>query len=279
MKHVENEFKGVEGTKIYWQGWIPDTKPKAVIQIVHGFGEHSGRYMNVVNKLVPKGFAIYADDHRGHGKSGGKRTYAKSLTQFIEDEKKFYDIIKAEHPELPYFMLGHSMGSGIAQYFALKHQDLLNGLIISGAGTHYGGDLPKIKVALAKGMSKLLPKVSAKSGLDANLISHDKAVVEAYLNDPLVFADKSTTKLAAIMLEAFENLPNVVGKIQIPVLIQVGGEDQMVTGVEKELKPAYKTEDFTFISYEGLYHEVYNELESDREKVLEDLSNWLEKHL
>jgi len=137
MNHLEGKFKGVEGLKIYYQGWTPET-PKAVIQLVHGGFEHSGRYQFVVNALIPEGYAIYADDHRGHGKSEGIRNYVDSFDQYIEDERILYDIIKEKHPNLPIFMLGHSLGSFIAIYFTKKYENLLHGLILSGTGTKPG---------------------------------------------------------------------------------------------------------------------------------------------
>ena len=116
MKHIESEFEGVGGLKIYYQAWLPEN-PKAAVQIVHGFAEHSARYKKVADFLNPLGYAVYADDHRGHGKSGGKINFANSMDEFVEDEKILFDIIKKKHSKLPVFMLGHSMGSGIAIYF------------------------------------------------------------------------------------------------------------------------------------------------------------------
>ncbi|MFX1451268.1 MAG: alpha/beta fold hydrolase, partial [Promethearchaeota archaeon] len=116
MKHFENEYEGIAGLKIYYQCWLPD-KPKAIVHIVHGFAEHSGRYLNVVNELIPLNYAVYANDHRGHGRSEGVRNHVDSFDQYVEDEKLLYDIIKKQHPNLPVFMLGHSMGSIIALYF------------------------------------------------------------------------------------------------------------------------------------------------------------------
>lgn len=104
MKHIEGKFKGVKDLNIYYQAWIPNT-PKAVIQLVHGGFEHSGRYQNVVNELIPESFAIYANDHLGHGKSEGLRNYVDSFDQFIEDEKLFYDLIKEKHYSIYYLII------------------------------------------------------------------------------------------------------------------------------------------------------------------------------
>ncbi|MBK5134284.1 alpha/beta fold hydrolase, partial [Candidatus Bathyarchaeota archaeon] len=131
MNHIEDEFEGVDGIKLFYQAWLPEN-PKAVVQVIHGFAEHSGRYKNVVNQLEPNGFAIYAHDLRGHGKSEGVQNYVDSMDQFVEDEKKFYDLIKKKHSNLKIFLLGHSMGSGIAMYFTKKYENLLTGLILSG---------------------------------------------------------------------------------------------------------------------------------------------------
>lgn len=278
MLHIEGDFKGVKSVKIYYQAWLPDDAPKAVVQVIHGFAEHSGRYLNVVNELVPLGYAIYANDHRGHGKSEGLMNYADSIDDFVEDEKKMYDVIKDKHADLPIFVLGHSMGSGIAMYFAKKYETLLKGLVLSGTGTKFGGDVPGFLKTMAKLLSKIAPKMKNSSGLDANLLSHDKEAVKAYMEDPLVHYKKITVKLATIMFESFQNTITFVGNLKLPVLIQKGAADEAMKGTD-ELKAAFKTTDFTFNKYDGLYHEIYNELEKDREKVLKDLSSWLENHM
>ncbi len=276
MKHFEGNFEGIDGTKLYYQAWLPDGEPKAVIQIVHGFGEHSGRYGHVINELIPKGYALYADDHRGHGKSEGLENYAENMDQYVEDEKKFYDLIKEKHTKLPIFMLGHSMGSGITQYFSKKYPDLLKGIILSGSGTLYGGKgVPGILKALSKVMAKVAPKFTANSGLDPSLMSHDKEEVKKYVEDPLVHSDRGKARQAAAMFTSFKKLPEIIKQIKIPALYQKGLADEVVAGWD-QLRAALTADNMTVKEYEGLYHEIYNEIEKDRKKVLKDLSDWLE---
>ncbi len=277
MKTSEGEYQTKDGLKIFYQSWLPDN-PKAVIQVVHGFAEHGGRYMNVVNELIPLDYAIYADDHRGHGRSEGVENYADSIDQLVEDQKLFNDIIKKEHPNLPIFMLGHSMGSGIAMFFTKAHENHVKGLIISGSGIFFGGKQSKVKVKLARTMSKRKPEFSSPSGLDAKFLSRDPEAVKAYINDPLVRYKKITARLGWVMIESFLETPETVNKLEIPVLLQKGLADTAMTGFD-ELKNAFTTKDLTIHEYEGQYHEIYNELEKDRKVVLKDLSNWLEKHV
>jgi alpha-beta hydrolase superfamily lysophospholipase len=278
MKNIEAGFKGAKGLKIYYQVWMPDT-PKAIVQIVHGFAEHSGRYLNVVNDLVPLGYAVYADDHRGHGRSEGMRNYVDSFDQFIEDEKILYDILKEKHPDLPVFLLGHSMGSLISIHVINEYENLYEGLILSGTGISAGDKLSKILKFMAKLMGKIAPKFKISSGLDASMLSHDPEVVKAYQEDPHVYADKITARLGWEMLKSFEDVLDVINKFKLPLLIQCGSEDTLIKGAEEELKNAFKMKDKTINIYDGLYHEVYNELEKDRKIVLKDLSDWLEKHV
>lgn len=273
MKRIEGEFIGVKGLKIYYQSWVPES-PKAVIQLVHGGFEHSGRYQNVVNELIPEGYAIYADDHRGHGNSEGLRNYIDSFNQYIEDEKLLYDIIKKHLPNVPIFMLGHSLGSFIAIYFTEKYENLLNGLILSGTGTAPGQETSYFLILLAKILSKIAPKMKFNPRLDAKFLSHDLEVVKAYENDPLVNADKITARLSYEILRCVKNLQATVGKFQIPLLIQCGSEDKLIKG-SKKLQDLFKMTDNVLYIYKGLYHEVYNEIEEDRTIVLRDLRDWL----
>jgi len=278
MEHIEGEYSGVEDLKIFYQVWIPE-KPKAVIQIVHGFAEHSGRYLNVVNQLTPLGYVIYANDHRGHGKSDGKRNYVDNFDQYIEDEKILYDLIKNNHHNLPIFMLGHSMGSMIALVFTKNYETLLRGLILSGTGTGAGESTSKTLKLIVKLLAKITPKKYINPGLKADKLSHDSEVIHAYENDPLVNADKITIRLGWELMNYFEKYDSITSTLKLPLLVQCGAEDSLIKGSEELLRKAFNMEDKTILIYEGLYHEVYNEIKEEREKVLNDLSNWLDKHI
>lgn len=278
MKNTEGKFEGAKGLSIFYQSWLPEN-PKAIVQVVHGFAEHSGRYLNVVNELVPLDYGIYADDHRGHGRSEGTRNYVDSFDQYIEDEKTLYDIIKEKHPNLPIFLLGHSMGSLIVIYVIKKYEDLYKGLILSGTGTSVGDKISGFLKTMAKVMGKIAPKLKISPGLEANMLSHDPEVVKAYQEDPNVYAEKITARLGYEMLNKFESVLDVIDKFKLPLLVQCGSEDALIKGAEEEIKEAFKMDDQTINIYDGLYHEVYNELEKDRKIVLKDLSNWLEKHV
>ncbi|MFX1595780.1 MAG: alpha/beta hydrolase [Promethearchaeota archaeon] len=277
MKHQEGEFIGLKDLKIYYQAWIPEV-PKAIIQLVHGGFEHSGRYQNVVNELIPEGYAIYANDHRGHGRSEGLRNYVDSFDQFIEDEKIFCDLIKEKHTALPIFMLGHSLGSYIAIYFTEKYEHLLKGLILSGTGTSPGKETSRFLKLLVKGFAKITPKMKFNPRLDAIFLSHDPEVVKNYKSDPLVHADTITARLGYEMVKNFKNLKATISNFKINLLVQCGSEDKLFKG-SKLLDEWFKMNDKTIKIYQGLYHEVYNELEKDRKIVLKDLRDWLNGHL
>ncbi|MFX1408706.1 MAG: alpha/beta hydrolase, partial [Promethearchaeota archaeon] len=248
MEHLEGNFKGDKDLTIYYQAWIPEHL-KAVIQVVHGFAEHSGRYMNIINKLIPLGYAIYATDHRGHGKSEGKRNYVDSFNQYIEDEKLLCDLIKNKYPKLPIFMLGHSMGSMIALIFTERFESLLNGLILSGTGTGAGESISKSLKFVVKILAKIAPKKYINPGLEADKLSHDPEVVQAYENDPLVNADKITIRLGWELMKSFENVESITNNLTLPLLIQCGAEDSLIKGSEEVLRNAFKMEDKTILIY------------------------------
>jgi acylglycerol lipase len=278
MKTESGTCVAQDGTSIFWKGYFPDTAPKAVVHVIHGYAEHIERYGNVVNELLPAGYAVIGNDHRGHGRSGGKRGHVVRFQDFIDDERQFYrDVIKTQFPGIPYFVLGHSMGSLIAMNYAEQDAADIRGLVLSGTGSLPGTDSPKALLAITRILSTLLPAVHVKSPLPPEFISRDEDVVKAYVNDPLVY-NVITPRLAHEM-----NRYVVIGaenafKIKIPVLIQLGSKDTAFSG-QRELFDMIGAEDKTFKRYDGLRHEVYNELIEDRTKVLADLRQWLDRHL
>ncbi|MBT3226346.1 MAG: alpha/beta hydrolase [Deltaproteobacteria bacterium] len=276
MKNQENYFDGINETKIYYQTWTPDS-PKGLILVIHGYGEHSGRYMNVVDTLVPDGYTVWALDNRGHGKSEGRRCHVNRFTDFLEDVQIFEKIARGAHPKLPVHVLGHSMGSLIANhYVSSREAQNYKSLTLSGTGAAPGPAINAILVLISNILSAIVPRLSLASGLDPNFISYDQKVVEAYVNDPLV-ENKITTRLGSEMMASLPKMIPAAAKLEIPTMMQIGSEDESFHPDSwDKLFAAIGVEDKVFKKYEGCRHEVYNEIK--KEVPLGDLKEWLNKH-
>lgn len=279
MNYQEGNISAKVGHALYYQACLPVESRKAVVQIVHGYAEHSGRYENVLNKLVPAGFAVYIMDLYGHGKSDGERGHVDSYADFIEDQLQMNRVIRErEGADVPIFMLGHSLGAMIATHYAATHQPTLDGLILSGAGMNYS-DLTTGKSVLVAGLSKATPKRTVAAPFPANRLSGDPAVVRAFEEDPLVFAGKMSLGLLEAMRKLAAGMAKAAGRLTLPVLIQKGGDDTVVLGAEELFVSLSHCRDKTYKHYDGLKHEVYNETEDNRAQVLDDLQDWLDSHI
>lgn len=277
MKHIEGNYKGVRNTNIYYQAWLPEENVKAVLLVVHGLGEHSGRYMNVVNHFVPLGYAVYGLDHIGHGKSEGPREFVKRFEDFTDTLSIYYDMVKGWQKDKPIFLLGHSMGGAIVSYYLLDHQEDFQGAIISAPAVKVGDNVSRFTIIMSKVLSRLAPKMGVLA-LDVNGISRDPAVVEAYNNDPLTFHEKTPARLGAEILSAMLRITAEAGKITLPFIVVQGGEDKLVDPAGSEmLYDKASSKDKTIKFYDGLYHEVFNEPE--RARVLKDVETWLATHI
>jgi alpha-beta hydrolase superfamily lysophospholipase len=277
MKHGEGFMKGVRDTSIYYQCWLPEGEPKAILLVVHGLSEHSGRYMNVVNHLVPSGYAVYGIDHIGHGKSDGARAYVERFEDYTKTLKMYLDIVKEWHPNNPIFLIGHSMGGLVSAAFLLEHQNEISGAVLSGPAIKVPDNTSQAIIVAGKVFSILMPKVRVM-GLNANTISRDPKVVDAYVNDPLVFKGKGTARLGAEILKTMQSVTQQAAQITLPTLILQGSDDEIVdpSGAQLFCDSAGST-DKTLKICDGLYHEVFNEPEHDQ--VLNDVKVWLEAHL
>jgi len=267
----------VHGLDIYHQAWVPEGEVRASILIVHGLGEHCGRYTNVVNYLVPKGYALYGFDLPGHGKSGGVREYVSTYDDYTETLTANYQRVRETQPDKPIFLLGHSMGGLIATAYLVDHSEDFTGAVISAPAILIPDFVTKFTVLLGKVLSKIAPKAGVL-GLDANGVSKDPAVVEAYINDPLVFHGKTTARLSAELLDKVFWVNENMETITTPLLIVHGGEDKLANPKAAQLLYDHaSSKDKTLKVYDGLHHEVFNEPE--RELVLGDVSAWLDAHL
>jgi lysophospholipase len=274
MRHSEGTFTASDGLTIFHQAWLPDDDPKAVVLLFHGLAEHSGRYAHVGARFVDAGYAVHAPDHRGHGRSDGKRAFVTSYDEFQRDLAQFRDIVEAQHPGLPVIVLGHSMGGNLAMGHVLDHQPGVRGMALSGPALKIGDSLSPAKIKLVKLVGKLAPGLRPEA-LEADAISRDPAVVAAYRNDPLVFTGKMSAGLGAALVDSMQRFPARYPELRLPILLQHGTADQLtdVAGT-RALEAAAVNAQVTAHYYEGLYHEIFNEPE--HEAVLADTVAWLD---
>lgn len=273
MKQCEGRFKGRKDVEIFWQSWVP-ARPRAVVVLVHGLGEHSGRYAHVADALVAADCAVYAMDHRGHGKSGGPRALIDRFAHAVDDVDHVVEIARREQPRKPIFLLGHSMGGALSLSYALKNPEKLSALILSGPAVALDGAPP-----LMKPIAKFLSSVAPGTGLfavDPGLVSRDPAVVEDYTKDPLNAHGKVPARTLGEIVKFVEILPATLSLIQLPLLAMHGSEDKLAgVGGSRMVVERATSKDKTLKVYDGLYHEIFNELPADRAIVLKDLTDWI----
>ncbi len=273
-QHEEGRLSG----DIYWQSWRPEGEARAVVVIAHGASEHSGRYRYVVERLVPEGFAVYAVDHRGHGKSPGGRAQIERMRLVVEDLDHLVDHARTTHPGRQLFLLGHSMGGLIAITYAIVHQEKLDGLALSAPlAAMEAAPLPLRMIA--KALSVVTPGVGVFQ-VGADKVSRDPDEVEAYETDPLNHHGKLPARTVQELADAVACLEADSPKLTLPLLMLIGTADELVppAGGQMVYEKAQST-DKTIHTYDGFYHEIFNEPAGDRERPLDDLAAWLTAHI
>lgn len=277
MKHNEGKFTGYGGLELYYQSWQPDTAAKAVIALIHGLGEHSGRYPHVVNHLVPRGYAIYGFDHRGHGRSAQKLcAHVNQWGEYRGDVHAFLRFVREQTPDRPLFLMGHSMGGLIVLNYALYHPEDLQGVIASAPAVG-AVDASPLLIFIGRILSKLKPDICLDTGLDVNAISRDPAEVRAYMEDPLV-SSKVSARWSTEFMNTIAWTREHAAEFKPALLILHGEADTLVPPegsrifFEKVQQPDKKR-----IVYPGGYHENHNDVH--REQITVDLERWLEAHL
>lgn len=268
-------FSAVDGTEIFYRNYAAGAE-KARMVISHGLGEHSGRYQNIVAPLLANGISIWALDHRGHGRSGGKRGHVVRFDQYIEDLHQLVLLARKGSPaDRICFLLGHSMGGLIAVRYAQQHPESIDAFILSSPALGMVVAVPAVKQVMARAISSLYPGLSMGNELDATKISHDTEVVQAYQDDPLVH-DRVSARWFTEFMTAMQEANSRAGSIQVPVLMQVAGDDHLVSApVSKQFFDRLPASDKTFHRYEGLFHEIYNAPADHLKIVLKDLVSWV----
>jgi acylglycerol lipase len=274
MKPIEFEWETRDHLRLYAQSWQPETEPKALVCLIHGLGEHSGRYEHVAARLTGAGYVLAAFDLRGHGKSQGQRGHAPDFQILIEDIGHFLREGAKRYPDLPSFLYGHSLGGNLVLEYALRQRPRLAGLIATGPAFRTAFKPPALKIAIGKIMVRLWPNVSMSNEIDVQTLSRNPDVVRAYVNDPLVH-DRLTPRLGIGMLQEGEWLLHHASELSVPLLLMHGAADRLTSPQASSEFAARAGEWCTLKIWEGLYHEIHNETE--QEAVLSYLVDWLDE--
>ena len=261
---------------LFTRTWLPDNV-RARVLLVHGRGEHCGRYEHVAQALCERGFAVHALDHYGHGKSDGHRGHVERFSVFLDGVNALLSAIRAEDAESPLFLLGHSMGGLIAAHALIENQAAFRAAVLSGPAFQSDAAPPPIVVMLLRIVSAFLPTVPVL-GLDPAGVSRDAEVVAAYVRDPLVHHGKVTARFAAEMSAAMQAALARASAVELPLLVMHGEDDVLTSPAgSREFVAATGGEDKTLKLYPGLYHEIFNEPEKDA--VIGEMGDWLEARL
>ncbi len=274
IRRSESHATGTRGCALFRRSWLPE-KPERALLVVHGFAEHSGRYERFATWFAERGSAVHAYDHRGHGRSGGPRCHVRRFSDLLDDLDRALDHVRAEHPDLPIFLVGHSMGGLIVAALAVERGPRVAGAVMSGAALAFDRSLSRAQGFALRGLSAVAPRLSFPAGLDPNGLSRDPEVVRAYLDDPLVHL-RITVSLATGLASASRRTATAGARVAIPLLI-LHGEADPICPVEgsRRFRAQVSVPGTRLHVYPKLRHEIFNEPE--RATVFRNVLDWIDE--
>jgi len=273
VKEASATQKTREGLDLFVRRWQADgVAHRWTFVIVHGLGEHGGRYQHVAEWFAPRGATVYAMDQRGHGRSGGQRGHAPSLRSLLDDIDA---VVGRARDEIggPIVLIGHSFGGLIAIAYALDRPDRIDRPVFSAPLLKVKVRVPAWKRAVGRVLPTVAPRLSLSNEVDPSVLSHDPATAQAYRTDPLVH-DRLSAGMYGDTVARGEGFIARAAELRVPFLLLHGGDDRIVdvTGSERFFARA-TVPGRAFRVYPGMFHEVFNEV--DREEVFADIESWL----
>ena len=287
MKHTELNWPASDGLPLFAQSWEPEGSPKAVLCLVHGLGEHTGRYAHVARALTAAGYAIVGSDLRGHGKSEGQRGHTPSYDMLLADIGLLMDQTATRYGDPPRFLYGHSLGGNLVLNSALRRAKTLSGGATRPDDTRPAGVIatspwlglafapPPWKHGLARLMDRLWPAFSTPSGLETTGLSRDPKIAQAYLADPLVH-DRVSARLGASLIEAGNWAVERASELDLPLLLMHGTADRLTSAPTSQRFADRADGSVTLKLWDGFFHELHNEPE--QEDVIAFMIDWLHDH-
>ena len=283
-RHTSAQFQGAGGVLLHLQAWLPAgpdleqlVEPAAVIALVHGYGDHGGRHAWFAEDMAARGYAVYAYDLRGHGLSTGARGQIRRFDDYLDDTAVFLDEVRRLQPVKPVVLLGHSLGGLICARFAEERPCDVRALILSSPFFALTVQPEPVKLLGAKALSAVWPGRDIGNTVLAKDLSHDRAVVEAYVTDPLVH-HVAPARWAAETLSAQDAALAAAPRVALPLLLLYGKEDAIADPAFAEAFFATAgSADKKLVHYEDFYHELFNE--TGRDQVFDDVAAWLDERV
>jgi alpha-beta hydrolase superfamily lysophospholipase len=276
MKNQTFAWQSFDGLPLFAQSWEPDSAPRAVVCLVHGLGEHSGRYQHVAQAFTQAGLAVLTFDLRGHGQSGGTRGHTPSADAYLNDIDQLLAEAGTRYPGAPRFLYGHSLGGLLVLFYTLKRKPAVKGVISTSPALATPLSDQKLKIAMSKVLGPLLPTLGMASGLDANLISRRPEVVEKYNKDPLVHG-VVTFGFGATMIQAMEYTNTHAAQFPAPLLLLHGEKDAITYAAGSRAFAGQAGASVTFKTFPLGLHELHNEPEQD--EVIRLMVEWISSSL
>ncbi len=279
MKYDEGWLETDDDNRLYWRRISPTETPSATMLFVHGLAEHSGRYTHVMKHFADRGFDCWAFDYRGHGRSPGLRVHVDRFDEFLTDLGAAHRMVRGAEPGRPFFLIGHSQGGLITLRYTLTHPEDLEAVVVSSPflGVHPDSRPNTLMRMSAHLLSTVAPRLMLSKPPDAGLLSHDPAVGEAYLADPLTSRSVSARWFTEVMA-AHRNTYDRAGDLKIRTLVMQSGDDRLADpAATRAWAAAAPSELVDFVEWDGFYHEMFNEL--GKERVFKRVEDWLRARL
>ena len=273
MKNNTHKWQSFDNQELFGQSWIPDDEPKAVINFVHGIGEHTDRYKDWMPFFVNAGYAVFAIEYRGHGRSFGKRGFIKNYDELLNDVDVLLEQSLNAYPNLSHFLYGHSLGGGIVTHYTLKRKPNIKALVATSPWLLLTQEPPSWQVSASRFIRKFAPGLTIKSTIKTKDITHNQEIVKAYNDDKMIHSKISIE----LFLSAYDNGKwNIEHAKEMPVsfLLVHGSDDKICNPKGSEAFYNKNKENTTLKIWEGMYHELHNE--PIREEHAKFIITWLD---
>jgi alpha-beta hydrolase superfamily lysophospholipase len=273
-----DELTGSGGRRLWAARWTPAAgPPRAAVLLVHGYGEHLGRYDHVVTALLDAGYVVHGLDHHGHGRSAGRRAACRRFDDYVDDAEALLDRVLTEEPGRPVVLYGHSMGGLIATRLALRRQADLAGLIATSAAYRVGDTTPAVVKTIGGALARLVPDLPVFPSNTTEVLSRDPEVARLAAADPLCYQGRTRLGFALGILTAGIDTRAHAADLTLPLLIMHGTDDRLTSPAgSKEVYDRAASVDKTFRAWPACRHELHNEL--DRADVVAAILAWLDAH-